>query len=176
MCVIDVKGDDPTWAGFGKPVKAIPRFHWNNKEPEHYRLIVPEAVDEGKMVVTTALDRMYREGNWVIVVDELRALTDPRPPNLGLQPLLDRVWLRGRSRELTLVAGTQAPRWVPSSFYDQPTHVFISRIRDTDVQKRAREIGGFDRSMDHVLNALPKQDWLYVGDSGDVVMHSKVEV
>jgi hypothetical protein len=176
VAVIDCKGDDPTWRGFGERVARIPRYQLfrDDERPEHYRIVTPDDVNDARGQVTDLLRSAYRAGRWIVVLDETRALADPRAPSLGLQPYLDQMWLRGRSRKVTVVAGTQAPRWVPRAMYDQASHLFIGRILDREARKRLREIAGFSDAIEPTVAALGKFDFLYIGDYGDRLAVTRV--
>lgn len=170
VCIIDCKGDDETWQEIGKPVKKLPRRGGRNfwqalgkDEPrEHwYRLVVSHNVKEGREQVRKALADMYKEGDWTIVLDETRNLTDPREPNLNLQPQVEALWLRGRSRGISVIAATQGPRWVPRSFFDQAQFHFIGVVEDADSQKRLLEIGGMERYHFPAIKGLPLHHFVY---------------
>jgi hypothetical protein len=139
----------------------------NRPRDSWYRVIVFDKTDQAQDQVGNALDTIYAEGNWIVVLDETRAISDPRSPGLGLQPLLDRMWLRGRSRHICVVAGTQAPRWVPSSFYDQCQFVWCSRIRDGRAHQRIMEIGSMQREMIPKIASVRKRRWIYMDDEED---------
>lgn len=171
VCIIDNKGDDPVLASAGaKPVRRIPtkfrRGVWYNNEPKDnwFRLVVSDNPRQGQQQVGEALELIYKEGNWIVVLDETRAISDPRSPGLGLQPYLDRLWLRGRSRGIGVVASTQAPRWVPSSFYDQCQFVWCSRIRDERAHQRVMEIGSMTKQHIPFISRIRKRRWLYMDD------------
>lgn len=177
--IIDVKGDDATLKDVGKPVREIPRKDpWlrKRKEPDSlwYRLVVSDDWTKAREQVKQALDRTYRQGNWTIFIDETRNLTDPRIPSLNLRSYVEQIWLRGRSRGVELVAMTQAPRWVPSSFYDQPSFVWIGRINDERAHQRLREIGGLRREYLGVIQRLQRREFLVVGNGGDYTAITKV--
>lgn len=185
VLIIDVKGDDETLRGFGKPVKAIPRHDFDmrnvirgNKKAEPrrwwYRLVIPEDPKAGHEVLKTALQRVYSEGHWIVVVDETRALTDSQAPGYNVRTYLEQIWLRGRSRGVALVAMTQAPKWVPGTFYNAPSFLFISRVNDEDSQKRLREVGGIERAHLPVISNIPRRVWLFIAEGGDHKVLTKV--
>jgi hypothetical protein len=175
VLIIDNKGDDPVLSSSGaKPVRKVPTkrarglFHQSgNPKDNWYRLVVHEDIHQAQDQVSEALNLVYKEGEWVVVLDETRAIADPRSPGLGLQPLLDRLWLRGRSRKIAVVASTQAPRWVPSSFYDQCQFVWCSRIRDERAHQRVMEIGSMTRQHIPVIASVRKRRWIYMDDEED---------
>lgn len=171
VCIIDNKGDDPVLRASGaKPVRVLPRelkratFDDGQPKSAWYRLVVSDDYGRAQDQVGRALQQMYREGNWVVILDETRAISDPRSPGLGLQPELDRLWLRGRSRNISVIASTQAPRWVPSSFYDQCQFVWCSRIRDERAHQRVMEIGSMTRAHIPLIAKVRKRRWVYMDD------------
>jgi hypothetical protein len=170
VAIFDNKGDDPVLAAAGgRTVRHLPsriRRTLDNDNPKDgwYRIVVYDETHRAQEQVGNALDRIYSEGNWIVVLDETRAISDPRSPGLGLQPLLDRMWLRGRSRGISVLASTQAPRWVPSSFYDQCQFVWTSRIRDERAHQRIMEIGSMTRAHIPVISGIRKRRWLYMDD------------
>lgn len=173
VVIFDSKGDDPVLGASGaRPVRHLPskvrRTLDNDRAKDGwFRIVVYDEVARAQDQVGTALERVYGEGSWIVVLDETRAISDPRSPGLGLQPLLDRMWLRGRSRRICVVAATQAPRWVPSSFYDQCQFVWSSRIRDDRAHQRIMEIGSMTRAhIPHIAN-IRKRRWLYMDDEED---------
>jgi hypothetical protein len=170
VLIIDVKGDDPTFAEIGKPINRIPRQFFRTfndwlsegKPREHwYRLVVQEDWADARKQVHQALATCYREQNWTIVLDETRALTDPRPPGLNLSAMVEQLWLRGGSKGICVVAATQGPRWVPRSFYEQAQFHWIGAVEDEDSQKRLREIGGMEREHLQTIKGLPKYHYVY---------------
>lgn len=175
VLIIDVKGDDETLSQTGQVVKELPhryrrrlRRNLIGEEPEAewFRMVVSEDWHEARRQVRNALKQINYEGkkrkiNWKIYADEIRALTDPKPPSLNLLPYFDEIWLRGGSRGIQLIAATQAPRWAPRSMYDQPQFHWIGNIEDEDAQKRLREIGGFERYHLPALRSLQRHNWIY---------------
>lgn len=171
VCILDSKGDDPVLRASGaKSVRTLPsnlkRVTFDDNQPKSawYRLVISDDIGRAQDQVGATLERIYREGNWVVIIDETRAISDPRSPGLGLQPQLDRLWLRGRSRGISVIAATQAPRWVPSSFYDQCQFVWCSRIRDERAHQRIMEIGSMTRAHIPHIARVRKRRWLYMDD------------
>ena len=174
VLIIDNKGDDPTLNAAGaKRVRRLPtefrRMSMDNGKPKEawFQLVVSDNVNQAQEQVGRALQQVYKEGDWIVVLDETRAISDPRSPGLGLQPELDRLWLRGRSRNIAVIASTQAPRWVPSSFYDQCQFVWCSRIRDERAHQRIMEIGSMTRAHIPHIASVRKRRWLYMDDEED---------
>lgn len=177
--IIDNKGDDETLRDVGRRVRQLPRTDSrlrSKKEPDHswYRLMVYDDWDKAREQVKDALAHCYKQGDWTIFVDECRNLTDPRVPSLNLRNYVEQIWLRGRSRRVEMVSMTQAPRWVPSSFYDQPSWVWLGRINDQRAHQRLREIGGLRREHLPIIERLQRREFLLVGDGGDYTAITKV--
>lgn len=170
VAIFDTKGDDPVLSAAGaRPVRRLPgkfrRSLDNNRAKDGwFRIVAHDNPAQAQDQFGQVLDQVYKEGNWIVVLDETRAISDPRSPGLGLQPQLDRLWLRGRSRRICVIAATQAPRWVPSSFYDQCQFAWSSRIRDDRAHQRIMEIGSMTRAhIPHIAN-IRKRRWLYMDD------------
>lgn len=170
VAILDTKGDDPVVNATGaKRVRAIPgkfsRSLNNRRERDGwFQLVAYDDVPRAQEQFGNALEKIYSEGNWIVVLDETRAIADPRSPGLGLQPQLDRLWLRGRSRRICVIAATQAPRWVPTSFYDQCQFAWSSRIRDDRAHQRIMEIGSMTRAHIPHIASIRKRRWLYMDD------------
>lgn len=174
VCIFDSKGDDPVLARAGaRPIRQLPHrikrqlTDRNKPNDAWYRMVLYDDRERAQDQAAQALESIYAEGDWIVILDETRALSDPRSPGLGLQPLLDRMWLRGRSRHISVVAATQAPRWVPSSFYDQCQFVWSSRIRDERAHVRMREIGSMSKELIPQIAAVRKRRWIYMDDEED---------
>lgn len=181
VLLVDTKGDDPVSSVVGRPVRELPRDTWGTirgRRPEDYdrwwRLVVHNNRETARNQVHTALTRAFREGNWIIYFDEIRDVTDPKDPGLGLAAHVDVIYRKGRNRRVPIIAATQAPRWVPSSFYDQASFAWLGCIRDEERQKRLREISGMPRAMLPVIGDLQRRQWLLCADNGDYFARTKV--
>jgi hypothetical protein len=130
-------------------------------------LVVHDDPARGRDQVLAALEYLWQEGGWTVVADEIRALTDTQAPNLNLRAQMERVWLRGRSRGVCLIAGTQGPTWVPGSFYQQCSFFWMSRIKDGRAHKRIMEIGSMTKEHIPIIASVRKRDWLYGDDEED---------
>lgn len=180
VLVVDGKGGtDPAWDGWGRPVKELPgaltlRRHDNGEPRTHwYRLVPPLERAKAREVVGDALTTILRQGRWVVVVDETRFVADAQEPNLGLRAPYEALLLRGGSAGVMVVSGTQAPRWVPSSFYDQASTAWFGRLRDEVAHKRLLEVGGMHRSLLGQVAAIPRYSWVLNADGGDYVVRTK---
>lgn len=172
VLIIDVKHDDASLAD----IPNVSRIH---KIPHALRRKIRDDAEIYQLLavnrdqVREALTTAYREGNWTIILDETRAITD-KSPGFSLAGETDAIWLRGRSRGVSLVAATQAPRFVPASFYEQASHIYIGPILDKRARRRLQEIGGDSDAIDKYLGLLRRYEYLYVGplnESGRREMH-----
>lgn len=180
---IDGKGDDKTLRGLGHvvnrfPNKAIRQYHRHQSDDPRqrwwYRLVTSAKWDVAQRQVEEALDLAYDEGDWIIVIDELRYITDTNRkidgtlsgPGLSMRGPWERIVLRGRSRGVSLVNLTQEPAWVPSSFYTQSQFYWISRIEDERAQDRIAEIGSSRGLLPH-LNRIRRRYWIYTDSLED---------
>lgn len=166
--ILDVKGDDTSISGIPeiRRVRKLPnatmrKLARKTGTPQRYQAIISDR-EQARAILHTC----HAEGNWVIFIDETRAITD-RAPQFGLASELDGMWLRDRSRGNIIVAATQAPRFVPASFYEQASHLYIGPILDKRARRRLQEIGGDTDMMERVIAQLRRYEWLYVGPLGE---------
>lgn len=124
------------------------------------RLADFDKVDKARRIFFHALNSMYRQGGWTIVLDEFRYFTE----TIGLKPQCELLLQQGRSEGLTLVMGAQRPRHVPLLAYDQSKHIFLGFDNDLGNVKRLAEIGGgLDAKQAAVyLASLRNHEFLYV--------------
>lgn len=182
VLIIDSKQDDKLVSSIGNPVRELPRQTWysgmgrRRTEPykSWYRLQLTGTPDEKRMQVGKTLARVYKEGNWVVFIDELKHITGPRKPFLRLGAFVDEIYIMGRSRKISIVAGTQAPKDVTTSFYDQSSFAWIGRIRDEERQKRLLEIGGLSRKELPYIATLKRRQWLLSADNGEYFARTMV--
>lgn len=183
VLIIDCKRNDSLVGSVGKPCTELPPKTWYTRKREPFdswhRLVVHDQfTEEGRAKarnqVYRTLHRVYNEGNWVVYGDEVQDLGGLRKPNLGLAMHLDELYRKGRSRGLSVVAGTQAPRHVPTSFYDQASFAWIGRLADEDKQKRLREIGGLPKEALPTITTLRRREWLLSADNGETFLRTTV--
>jgi hypothetical protein len=185
---IDAKGDDPTLEGLGKVVHRFPnrlrRATAHNERPflsdtssanaqrkrrpmqDWFRLVTSPQWEIATQQVEEALDAVYQDGDWIVVVDETRYVTDARVPGLGLRGLWEQINFRGGSRGVGMVSLTQEPRWVPGSFYTQSSFYWFSRVEDELAQKRIGEVGS-SRELLPYLKTIPRRWWVYTDNLED---------
>jgi hypothetical protein len=181
VLIIDSKRDDKLVRSVGKPVSELPRRTWytgmgrrNEDYKSWYRLVLQGDSDNKRRQVAHALAKVYREGNWIVYIDELKHVTGLQRPFLRLGPQVDEVYILGRSRLVSIIAGTQSPKHVPTSFYDQATYAWIGRIRDEERQKRLLEIGGLSRKELTYISTLKNREWLLSAGNGEFFARTTV--
>lgn len=124
-------------------------------------------------VFREAMMRVFRTGYWTIVMDEARYLTK----DLGLAPEAELLWLQGRSLKISVVAGTQRPRWIPLEAYDQATHLFFWKDSDRENVERIAEMAGLNRrAVQGIVPRLDEHEMLYANRRTDELVTTKVEV
>lgn len=112
----------------------------------HERFILWPKVERMEDVARqrTTFDRclrdVYTAGGWTVYMDEARYITD----HLALKRHCEILWQQGRSADVTIVAGTQRPAWIPLAAYSEATHLFLWRTRDARNLRRIAEISSVD--------------------------------
>lgn len=158
---------DPKLSSYGKPYQRYGKIKGLR------RLTIGDMTAESISKVFNALNRAYKQGGTVIVFDEVRHITDGK--YLGLAAPAEQAWLFSRKRRNIVVGLTQAPRYVPSAFYDQSKLHFIFKIRDKRAMLRLAEIGGDYDAIKSIAPSLRKFEFCYVNPEGDVTT-SKFEL
>lgn len=125
--------------------------------------------------ISEALTRIYRQGGWLVLLDELKHIAD----YLKLSDDVELLLHQGRSAGITVVSAVQRPRHVPLMAYDQADHIFMWEARDFNMRKRLGEIGGKvdpDLIM-YGLKRLPRRhSFLYINPASGEVLQSEVEL
>lgn len=165
VIVIDPTEDDTNYGAPFRVVKGHPKPWQRMGHPQWFRVVPTGDHDHDKATVEDVLRRAHGEGEFVIDIDEVRKLTDARAPGWGLSSRYDDLMLRARKRKVTVMAATQEPRWVPSSFYTQAKFFYVGFVADERAQLRLAEISG-RRKLDDIigtLNSLREYEFLFLG-------------
>lgn len=165
--VLDTTGDPGFISEYGKPVKKFGAIRG------HQRLTVTNMQPASREKIYKHIHRAVGQGNVAIYADEVRQLVDKKFFDLGA--IMDHVWLFCAKRNVSLIGGSQAPRWLPSSFYDQSKMHFIFGMRDKRAMKRLAEISGDVDTLEAVIPNLARWQFAYVGIDGNVSV-SKFEI
>lgn len=166
ILVLDTTAD-PGLSSFGKPYQKYGKIKGLR------RLSVSDLSPASTEKIHKAMNRAYKQGRCVIFIDEVRHIVDGQ--FLGLKAAAESLLLFSRKRENIVVGLTQAPRWIPSAFYDQTRLQFIFRIRDKRSMLRLAEIGGDTETLKRIVPTLAKYEFAYVNSDGDVTS-SKFEL
>jgi hypothetical protein len=161
VLLIDSTGD-PKLAKYGKPYRKVGGIKGIR------RLSTTDVSLASSEKVRQALEKAHKQGNTVTIFDEVRHITDKR--YLGLQANAEYMWLFSRKRKNLIGGLTQAPRYVPSAFYDQSKLHFIFKIRDRRAMLRLAEIGGDYDTLKEVCPQLQKYEFAFVNSEGDVIV------
>jgi hypothetical protein len=120
-----------------------------------------------------ALNEIYQEGAWAVFLDELRYITDI----LNLDEEYELLMQQGRSLHISVLGGTQRPRFIPLVAYDQATHLFFWRENDNENIKRIAGIGWSNREeVEAIVSSLPPKTFLYLDTRTGKMAISKVKL
>jgi hypothetical protein len=189
VITLDVKGDDPVVAkGCGDLIHGFPTkkdillAEMGEHNPRYlFRVnssskagMQREFYDVFNKAWSTG-GRRKKAGSWVLHIDEARITSD----KLKMRDHLEWLWISGRSKGITMLASTQAPRFVPTEFYDQATWIAIGRQRDERTILRLKEIGGIGGDGIDLKTVLPglersanRREFLVVGPDDLAVITS----
>lgn len=111
---------------------------WRSLDPKEYprRVLWPNAMamdsrELQKDVFHHAFEKIYREGNWTVALDETWWIDN----ELNLGSDIKVYLLQARSLGISLLAATQRPAWVPRELYTSSTHLMFWRTNDeTDLR------------------------------------------
>ena len=124
-------------------------------------------------VFQDTLNRLWKVGNWTVVMDELRYLTQ----FLGLTEMVQVFYTQARSSDITIIGGTQRPRFVPLEMYSESKHFAMFRNTEKADSTRLSEITShIDKDIIlNTLRTLQLYQFLYVNSESGIAFISKVE-
>lgn len=163
LLVVDSTADpNPPLFEYGEPLKRYGAIEG------HRRLTVTDLTGKSREKIYNAIQKAFNQGNTAIYIDEVRQVGEKK--YFGLEAQLKYIWLFGRKRGVTLIGSSQAPRFLPSEFYDQSKCHFLFKIRDRRAMKRIAEISGDVDTLEKVLPALDHENYefAFVDLAGDV--------
>jgi hypothetical protein len=112
-----------------------------------------------RAVFAHALDRIYIDGGWTVVVDEEHYLCEMLRLDSGIKLYLH----QARSTNLSMVNGTQRPAFIPVVTYSASTHGFLWRTTRENDLKAIAELGGASkRDLAENINRLTVHQFIYV--------------
>jgi hypothetical protein len=141
---------------FAKKHKYKYMSEWDSLDAVKYprRMLWPDARDlysvtNQKKQFRLAFDRIYREGNWTLYLDELWFIAKM----LKLEYEVKMYLLQARSNGISLVVATQRPAWVPLEVYDGSTWLFFWRDNDETNLKRISGISWLSKNLVQMIVA-----------------------
>lgn len=155
VTVFATKPRDESMEGLIREGGYYPIKRWESLDPKKYpkRVLWPDAtsLDSDRVqrqVFHEAFAKIYREGGWTVVIDELWFIIN----KLKLEDDVKTYLLQARALGVSLLAATQRPAWVPLEVYDQSTHLFFWRDND---ETNLRRLSGISfRSADLIRSAV----------------------
>jgi hypothetical protein len=153
---LDVKNDGSVPGG--RKVRGYPSWRMLLADPPHHYRVAPgygpaasRAFDDVFRKVWSAGRDSPDVGSWVVYIDEVKIMSD----KMGLRDHIETMWIGGRSRGITMIGSTQAPRDVPSDVYDQSTWYFFGPgMRDLRTLDRFGEISGDRQRLREIVPGL----------------------
>ena len=120
-----------------------------------------------KVIFRDALEDVFKRGGWCLVFDELHYLADTH--FLNLSDAIAILFHMGRSNNVSLMALTQRPAWIPKIIYSSVSHAYVARTKDNADLKRLSDLAGIDtKKIAQAVSELPsRHDFLYVNPMGD---------
>lgn len=132
---------------------------WQSLDPDKFprRVLWPDAMSLHSEAIQLevfrdAMARIYREGGWTLVIDELWYVNNILSMTREIKTFL----LQARALGISLLMATQRPAWVPLEVYDQSTHLFF--MRDNDETNLKRLSGISFRSADLIRSIIADLD------------------
>lgn len=92
------------------------------------RIILKPRYNDQRQEIAAALERVWKQGGWTAVVDELLYVE-----KLKLTWSVDRLLTQGRSEKISTVVGMQRPVAITRWAISQSTHVFCFRVEGRDI-------------------------------------------
>ena len=129
-------------------------------------------LNEQRKIFLKALQGMWKNGSWTVMLNELRYLTE----NLGLKRQINTLYLQARSSKVSLSGETQRPRNVPLEAFSQSSHVFFGPCRDDDDLKRISGIGNANpKQLRLVVQDLQRYEFAYVNAVTGLIVQTKTK-
>lgn len=173
---IATKPKDATLDGLRKEGYEVQK-KWDPIHPEvsPKRILWPPITQLGQVrnqrnVILDALKKIYGEGYWCVVVDELWYVIHQLKLELTIRTYLQ----QARSLGITLVVGTQRPAFVPLEVYDQSTHLFFWRDND---ERNLRRLSGIawlsSKLIMRTIANLEPHEVLYINTRTGLMVRTK---
>lgn len=121
--ILRTKPDDIIFPGFAKRTKA--RSMDNLQET---KILLEPRDHQQRTEIAAALDKVWKQGAWTCVVDELLYIE-----RLKLRERVERLLTQGRSKQISTVVGMQRPVVISRFAISQSTHVFCFQLEGRDI-------------------------------------------
>lgn len=126
-----------------------------------------------KRVFNKAIGDIYKAGGWCLWLDETRYMAD----HLGMRKPLTLLYVAGRSNNISIVANTQRPSWIPLEAYSQAGHLFLFKTGDERDLARLGSLNGANaREVAALVSHLPRHHFLHVDLNTGKMLTSKLEL
>ena len=173
VCMFATKPRDSTLDRFAAEYDYRVLKQWNGRmrtDPGRFtrgyprRVLWPLAQDlhsatHQRSVFESALSSIYREGGWTVYFDELWIMCR----TLRLDHEFKTYLMQSRSNEISVVASSQRPAWIPVEVYDQSTHLLFCRDNDRTNLERISGVGYLDsRRIREIVPRLERYQFLYI--------------
>lgn len=150
---------------------------WKNYSPTMYprRMVWPNARDlhsdqRQKEAFSEALEAIYHEGSWTVYFDEMWYIGK----HLKMEHAVKTYLLQARSLDISVVAASQRPAWIPLELYDQATHLFFFRENDERNLRRISGIGFLNSDIiQYHVARLDDHEILYVNTRSGVMARTR---
>jgi hypothetical protein len=166
---LDAKGEDKTLRQSGRTIRRHPTWLHRQRD-DRFHLLLPHDMEQAASLALSSLRNVFTEKGWLVNIDELRLFTDRQYlPKFqkALPSMVEKIWLYGRSRGITLLSGTQAPRFIPSAALEQARHFLIGRTTRKDALDRLGEISFGDIDLiRQIVPTLDDYEFLYLNSRG----------
>lgn len=166
ITVLATKPKDSTLMQFGKSNGFKRYAEWPELDADlsPRRLIWPDAKSlysaaNQRKHFQAAMQSIYREGGWCLYIDELWFIIHHLKLELEVRTYLQ----QARSNNISFMAATQRPAFVPLEVYDQSQHLFFWRDNDERNLSRISGISWLNANYVRALVAnLDRHEVLYI--------------
>lgn len=125
VVILRTKPDNIKFDGFHKARKADIL-----DDPYKTRILLQPHLDAQQREAYAMLDRVWEQGGWTVVVDELWYVE--KRLRLGMQ--VETLLTQGRSKDISVIVGMQRPAQISRFAISQCTHLFSFRVEGRDLQ------------------------------------------
>lgn len=129
-----------------KRIKSWDQMVFTDKGPLHNRIVLwpdiegieKDDLEKLRRIFLNAMSHMFRAGGYCMAVDEISVIAS----DLRLDGQLKFLLQQSRSGGISVIGGTQRPKFIPLAFYQSATHLFLWRENDDVNLQRLSEIAG----------------------------------